>query len=494
MSIQSALNTALTSLNVLSQQTSVISNNIANANTNGYVQEDLPQSALVYGGVGAGVTAGQVQRLADESAAASANQANSASAYSQQMVSVLTNYTNVLGQATDSSSLPSVLSAFDTALTTLSNTPGDATAQSQAVAAAQTVASTFNGLSSAIQTAREQADQGIASGVNDVNSILGQLSQNQAAMLSASAQGQSTASYQNAQDKLLSQLSNDLPIKVTPDGSSGIMVSTDEGTTLLDGTTTYNLSFTPTPDIPNSMQVTADPSTGMTSGLSQVTVNGQPIQMSDSGSIAANLQLRDVTLPAFANQLDQTASNLIIAFQQEDPTTATSGGASLFTVANGAALTPGDPAQVTGVAGSIEVNPAFVSSEGGQSWKISAGGQATAPGGASDNTTVLAYIGALSKSESYDTSSGLPASMSVLDASTQLAGLQQSALTNWTSTNTNNTSQAQAAQTALSNATGVSVDDQMQRLLIVQQTYAASAQVIETASSMLNSFLTTIQQ
>ena len=28
----------------------------------------------------------------------------------------------------------------------------------------------------------------------------------------------------------------------------------------------------------------------------------------------------------------------------------------------------------------------------------------------------------------------------------------------------------------------------------VQQTYAASAQVIETASSMLNSFLTTIQQ
>lgn len=489
MSIQSALNTALTSLNVLAQQTNVISNNIANANTTGYVSEDLPQSALVYGGVGAGVTAGQVQRLADESAAASANQANSAQAYSQQMVSVLTNYTNVLGQATDSSSLSSELSAFDTALTTLSDTPGDATAQSQAVSAAQTVASTFNGLSNAIQTAREQADQGIASGVNDVNSILGQLSQNEAAMQTASAQGQSTASYQDTQDQLLSQLSNDLPIKVTQDGSNGVMVSTDEGTTLLDGTTTYNLSFTPTSDIPNSMEVTADPSAGITGGLSQVTVNGQPIQMSDSGSIAANLQLRDVTLPAFSNQLDQTAANLITAFQTADPTVS-SGQTGLFT-AGGSALSSSDP--VTGVAGTIEVNPAFVSSEGGQSWMISAGAQATSQAGASDNSTVLDYINALSAPETYDTSSGLPSSMSVLDASTQLSGLQQSALTNWTNTNTNNTSQAQAAQTALSNATGVSVDDQMQRLLIVQQTYAASAQVIETASSMLNSFLTTIQ-
>jgi flagellar hook-associated protein 1 FlgK len=71
--------------------------------------------------------------------------------------------------------------------------------------------------------------------------------------------------------------------------------------------------------------------------------------------------------------------------------------------------------------------------------------------------------------------------------------LQQNTLTEWTTLNTSRTTQASSAQTALSGATGVSVDDQLQRLMIVQQTYAASAQVIQAASNMLNSLIQSIQ-
>jgi flagellar hook-associated protein 1 FlgK len=195
MSLQSALESSLSSLLVLGQQTTLISNNIANANTLGYEQQNMQQLELISGGVGSGVFASEVQRLTDQAASGAANQANGAQAYSQQMVNLLTQYTRVLGQPTDSTSLPSMLEAFNSALTTLSSTPSDPTAQAQAVTAAGNLADTLNGLEGAVASARQQADAGIESGVQDANSILGQIAQNEANLQSAAAQGQPTAEH-----------------------------------------------------------------------------------------------------------------------------------------------------------------------------------------------------------------------------------------------------------------------------------------------------------
>jgi flagellar hook-associated protein 1 FlgK len=487
-SIQDALGAALTSLDALQQQSGVISNNLANASTPGYTQETLPTAALLWGGIGAGVTAGPVQRLADATAAASANQASGAQSYSQQMVTILTQYAQTLGQPSDSSSLPSMLAAFNAALTTLSATPNDTTAQSQAVTAAGNLVSTFHGLDAAIATAREQADQNVAAGVADVNSLLGKLAQNETALSAAAGSGQPTAGYQDTRDQILAGLSKDLPVKVFTNGANGIIVTTDQGTTLWDGQA-HDLQFTPTPNIPDTLAVTADPAAGISGGLSQVTVAGQPIAMSQSGSIAANLQLRDVTLPGFASQLNAAAGNLITAFQGADPTVS-AGQTGLFTAA-GAALAAGAP--TTGLAGTIALNPLVDPTQGGSAWRIQAGVQAATQGNAADTTTIFAFLGALRQPQSYPASSGLPTSMTLTDAASQIAGLQQSTLSNWTGLNTARTQQAQTAQTALTSATGVNVDDQMQRLLIVQQSYQASAEVIQTVANMFNSLLTAVQ-
>jgi flagellar hook-associated protein 1 FlgK len=76
--------------------------------------------------------------------------------------------------------------------------------------------------------------------------------------------------------------------------------------------------------------------------------------------------------------------------------------------------------------------------------------------------------------------------MTLTDATSEVTGLQQSTLTNWTATNTSATQQAQAAQTALSNATGVNIDEEMQKLLVVQESYAATTQVIQAAAKMMD--------
>jgi len=490
MSIQGALLTSLSSLNVLGQQTNLISNNVANANTPGYAEESLSLTSLVGNGVGSGVVAGQVTSLANSAAAAVANQASSSAAYSQTMSNALSAYTSVLGQASDTSSLSSQLSTFTNDLTSLSATPSDGTAQSTAVNDAQSLAQTFNNLSGTIGSQREQADQAVAAGVASVNNTLNQLAQNETARQMAAANGQSTADFINQRNQLLSTLSTELPINVQQTGTGGITVTTDQGTTLYDGTV-HALSFTPTAVIPANMAVTADLANGIIGGLSQVTVDGQPISMSQSGSIAANLQLRDVTLPGFENQLDELAGNLIATFQTADPTVS-AGQTGLFT-ANGAALDPTNSASIGGLASTISVNSRVDPTQGGSVWRISQGVQAATQSTTASNTTIIGFVDALQSAQSATAVGGLRSATSLSDAVSQVSGQQQSTSTTWTGLNTSRQQQATDAQTALSNQVGVNVDDQMQRLLIVQQTYQASAEVIQTASSMLNSLLSVFQ-
>jgi flagellar hook-associated protein 1 FlgK len=426
--------------------------------------------------------AGPLQRLTDQAATAMANQTQGDQSYSQGMVDVLTTYTQSLGQPSDATSLPSQLSAFNQALTTLSASPDNTALQTGAVNAAQSLIGTFHTLSAAVATGREQADQNIASGVATVNQTLDQLAQNEKGLQSAAADGQSIASYQDTRDQLLSTLSQYVPIKVFPTGNS-IVVTTDQGTTLWDGAE-HTLAFSATPDIPSQTQQTADPTNGYGGGLSAVTVDGQPIAMSQSGSIAANLTLRDVTLPAFGRQLDQIAANTITAFQQADPTVA-SGQTGIFTD-NGAAVDPTDPTQIPGMANNIALNTSIDPAQGGQAWRMRDGAQAATQGAAGDNTTVLSLIQAMNTAQGYDTKTGLPGSMTLTAATAQAVGFQQSTLSTWTTNNTTRTAQAQAAQTALSNATGVNIDDELQRLMTVQATYAATTQVIQAAAKMLD--------
>lgn len=474
---------AASSLDVSQQQVNVIANNVGNANTPGYVQRQLPQLELVAGGVGMGVTVGIVQRMGDAMATENANQATSAQGFSQEMVSLLGNYVQQVGQPADSTSLPSVFSAFQQSLTTLASNPGDGTAQAQAVASAQTLATTFNNLDTSVQAAREVADQNIGSGVKAVNGLLDQLAQNESKLQQASASGASTAAFEDTRNNLLTNLSQYLPVKVHQGSNDGIIVTTDQGTTLWDGTE-HKLSFAPTPIMTATQAVTANPAEGYIGNLSNVTVDGAPVRTSQNGSIAADLQLRDVTLPAFSRQLDQMAGNVITAFQQSDPSVST-GQTGVFTAA-GAAVDPTIPTEIPGLASKIQVNASLDPAAGGQYWRIQSGAQAATAGLSGDNTTVLGFISAMQQPQPYDTTTGVPGSMSLTDAASQISGNQQVALASWTDSNNTRTQQMQVAQTALSNATGVNVDEELQRLLVVQHTYQASAQVLQAAAKMLD--------
>lgn len=489
MSIQGAMNTALSSLTVLQQQTSLISNNIANASTPGYQQQDLTQTELRGNGAGSGVVAGRVRCLANQVASSAANQAAGAQAYSQQMVSILTPYMRNLGQASDSTSLTGRLSALDTSLTSLSVTPNDGTTQNEVVNNAQALAETFQTLSGAVATGRQSADAGIADAVASVNDALDRLARNETGRLLAIGEDRPTATYDTERNRLLGELSQNLPIKVHYNGREGISIATDQGTTLWDGRV-HKLSFTATPSIPATMRTTPDAAHGLTGGLSDVTVDGQKLAVSQSGSIAANLRLRDETLTGFSDQLDRLAGNLVASFQQADASVG-DGQTGLFTD-GGAALDTADSSAVAGLASRIAVNPRVDPQQGGQAWRVRDGVQAATQGPAGNNNGILDMLDQLRGAASATAVAGLPAATSLGDAAAQVAGLQQSTLSTWDNLNTSRTRQAEEAKAALTSATGVNIDEQLQRLLIVQQTYAASSQVIRAASSMMDSLLSAV--
>ena len=66
MSLTATLANALSGLTVAQRALSVTANNVANANTEGYVRKVLSQEAVFIGSRGAGVQASEITRITDQ--------------------------------------------------------------------------------------------------------------------------------------------------------------------------------------------------------------------------------------------------------------------------------------------------------------------------------------------------------------------------------------------------------------------------------------------
>jgi len=479
MSIQGALSNALSSLAAEQRQSMILANNIANANTPGYVRREMPRSERLVAGVGAGVSTGATTRAADAALAATSRAADASEAYALRMQTTLEAYTGAIGQPADARSLSSRLGAFREAMTTLSSAADNTVAQSQALSAAQDLVDTLHAMDGAVSAARTQADLGIARDVAAVNTALDRLAEVDRGMAQASARGASTAEYEDQRDTLLAEISAKLPVRVHDNGPGRLVLMTEGGSTIYDSTTVHHLDFTHTASIPTEARYPAQ--------LSGITVGGQPLRLSDSGSIAASLKLRDETLPQFADMLDQVAGRLVDAFQEADPTlgSATPKPFGLFTRPTEASWDPAS-SPVLGLARDIAINPAADPERGGALWHLRTGMNAGSEGLATDNGFILGALDAMDADRGYAAASGLPGSMTLSEAASQSVGLMQGARAVWTDRAETRSSLALEARQDLTNKTAVNIDDELQRLLLVQQTYSASVQVIKAAGSMLD--------
>jgi flagellar hook-associated protein 1 FlgK len=156
---------------------------------------------------------------------------------------------------------------------------------------------------------------------------------------------------------------------------------------------------------------------------------------------------------------------------------------------SGAAHDRTDPAQVVGLSERIAVNALVDPDQGGSLWRIRDGVQATAPGAPGDATQVRSFLAVFDESVSYSAGAGLSMSARIGSYATEFVGYQGNQRAAFEERATYQGSISDSLVTQRSNLEGVNVDDEMQKLLLFEQTYNASAKVIQAVRDMMDTLL-----
>ena len=495
MSLSAAFNIINSAFLSNAAQSAVISSNISNAGTPGYSREVANVLTNSYGGSDVASVTREANSALLEQVNASTSQAASEQALANglaklaQTVSDSATSSSASGSTENGNSPSAMLANLQDALTTYEDSPSDASAGQAVVTAASNLAASLNSGSAAVQQVREQADSDMASSVSTINSLLDQFSQVDATIVSGLATGANVSAAEDTRDTLLTQLSQQIGISTTTSANGSTSIYTDSGVTLFQDTP-RTVSFTPTATLVAGASGNA------------VTVDGVPItgpsapMAIQSGALAGLANLRDTVAPQYQAQLDQIAGGLINAFGESDQSTTTTGLPSLpglFTTPGASGLPTA--ADTTGLAASIEVNPAVDPSQGGDVSLLQDGGVNgsnyvyNATGAAGYTGRIQGMIAAITATQSFDPSAGLGSSDGLADyanASVSWLQAQNQQASNQVDYQNSVVSQATAA---LSNATGVSLDTEMTNMLNIENSYTTTAKLLTTVDDMFTALL-----
>jgi flagellar hook-associated protein 1 FlgK len=316
MSLSSALSIAMSGLRANQAALSIVSGNVANANTPGYVAQTLVQDQIVTGSTGSGVCIIGVNRTLDAYVQSQLRTENAGSAYANQIAGVLGQLQNVYGTPGNDGTLEAAYNRFTSALQSASS--GNPAAQSSVLNAAQALAQQLNATTSGIQTLRSNAEQDLSVSVSQANAAMQQITQLNQKLHSLSAQDPAAATLMDQRDAAIDQLSRLMDIRVTTDGVNQTSVFTTSGIQLVGGVYASTLTFNAQSSLTANSRWNADPAKSSVGTIICQLPNGAKMDMIalqgiNSGQIAADVQLRDKILVQAQNQVDQMAATLASA-------------------------------------------------------------------------------------------------------------------------------------------------------------------------------------
>ena len=352
MGLTQALNTSLSGLKATQISLGIVSGNVANSQTPGYVAKSVTQIETSTGDSGNAVQVTSINRLLDTFVQQQLWTESAGGGYADLRAKLYQQLQQVYGQPGSNTSLDSIFNTFTSAVQALSTAPTSYAAQSGAVSAAQTLAQQLNNATTGIQTLRTQADQGIANDVQQANNAMQQIANINQQLVSGGQDDSTTVTLEDQRDQYISQLANLMDIRVTHGSNNQITIATSTGAQLV-GTKASVLSFNQTGAVSPTQLWNADPTK---SGLGTITLTDPSGGKTDlvatggiqSGEIAGYLSMRDNVLVQAQSQIDQIATQMSSALS--DTTTAgtavSSGPQTGFDV-NIAGVSNGNKIQVT---------------------------------------------------------------------------------------------------------------------------------------------------
>ena len=314
MSLGSALATAMSGLRANQAALSIVSSNVANAQTPGYVSESINQVEVASGDTGASVSVLGVNRQLNQFVQTQLRSETSGGAYADQMANVLTQLQSVYGTPGSAGSLETAFSNFTTAVQSLSTTSGSSSSQIAASSAAQALAQQLNATTQGIQTLRTNAEQDINISVGQANSAMTQIAQINTQLQGMSPNDPTGATLMDQRDAAIDQLSQLMDIRVSSTGNNQTTVYTSNGVELV-GAQASTLAFNSQGTLSANSQWNSNPALSSAGTITCTLANGAKIDMIatnsiSSGQIAADLTLRDKTLVQAQAQVDQLAASI----------------------------------------------------------------------------------------------------------------------------------------------------------------------------------------
>ncbi len=317
MGLSQALSIAMSGLRANQAALSLVSSNVSNSETPGYVRKTTNVVDTSHG-----VRTIGVNRELDDYVQNQLRTELSGSGYATAKSTFLNNLQGIYGDPGSNATLEASFNALTTALQGLSTSSDSDSARKAVVNAAQTMAAQLNDTSDGIQGLRAAADSGINGAVNAANNAMAQIARINQQIGGSTNLDASTASLLDQRDQYITQLSQLMDVRVVPGDGNQVSVYTGAGFQLVGGPNPAKLSFSPQGTMTPDAQWNPDPSKSDLSSVMLQYPDGSKIDLTAehgirSGAIAAYTELRDKTLVQAQAQVDSLAAAMSSALSDK---------------------------------------------------------------------------------------------------------------------------------------------------------------------------------
>ncbi|MFC6639684.1 flagellar hook-associated protein FlgK [Sulfitobacter sp. JBTF-M27] len=469
MSLTGALNSATSGLRTTQTLSRVAADNVSNALNPGYVRR---RALLVTPGTHqSGAMVSEIRREVNASLQRMSRHETGKMARYQVVQEGLRSYTAYLGQPGDGSSPADKFSAFQNSLTTLVNMPSSNGAQSGAVLAAEDLALSIRNAAQTLGTTATEVDMEIRYEVADLNQALYQMRELNIQRRDFRPGTLESAQYDEQIDLVLDQISGIVDIRSTVSSNGSVSIYTRGGAALIEGDQVQDVTF-------NQGDGT------LMAGMQDITPFKDGVRGLQQGSLVGLSELKREVIPRFKLQLDEYARGLIETFENADATV-TAGQPGLFTD-NGMAF---NPANLDGLAARLQVNDQISLQGDAEVWRIRDGLGAAAPGDVADSAQISAFVAALNNPLGAAVDTGIPVTVTLRDFGAEMVTSQASERARAENDFNAASSAAEVVLAARRNTEGVNIDDEMQQLLLIEQSYAANSRILTTVSEMIDTLI-----
>lgn len=314
MTISSILSSAMSALQTNTAALKVVSDNVANINTQGYSRRVVNQTTQVAGGGLTGVDIADIQRVTDQFLQAETLSASAGSAQYSAQSDIYTQLNGLLGSPGDGNSLGSQLDNIFSALATASQAPNTSTSQQSVLTALQGLATTISTTSASITSLQTQTDGQISSSISSVNSLIKNIYNLNQQIQTATLAGDKASGLLDQRDQAVQQLSGLIGVRTQDQPNGQLVVMTQDGVNLV-GDSYAQLSYS------------GGNANGTYSQIMMTSINGasgQPVGQTQaldphlgSGSIEGLVDMRDNQLPALQTELGNFARQTALAFNKQ---------------------------------------------------------------------------------------------------------------------------------------------------------------------------------